>query len=496
MDEIRSFLAAIVESSDDAIIGLTRDGRIVSWNSGAERIYGYTREEVHGQAFSHLTLPERADEVAQLLLRIRRGERIRHFETMHLRKNGRVVSVSLTLSPIIDAFGRFLGASAIARDVTPRLRAEESLREAEEKYRLLFSAESDAVILADIEEGAIVGCNEAALKLYGYSQDEFDNMALKNLSADPGESEGGLGSVPEGTVNRLPLVHHRKKDGSVFAAEVSVGTFLLKGRRMLVEIVRDISERQRSQEIRQSLAMAKEIQQHLLPLQAPTLKGFDIFAQSEYCEDIGGDYYDFFCPEDAEDGILGFAVGDVCGHGIGAALIMAMVKGMLRAETERYKSDLGGLFEALNRKLVMDIEDSSFLTLGYGILDSDSRTLLWNSAGHGPVFWYRSRRGQIRELPTTGIPLGIVEKIAFPPARPIHLDPGDILLIGTDGIWETRNPRGEMFESYRLRQVLGTWSEKSAEDIYRIVMKKVGEFRMGAHQADDMTLMVIKVLPN
>lgn len=79
----------------------------------------------------------------------------------------------------------------------------------------------------------------------------------------------------------------------------------------------------------------------------------------------------------------------------------------------------------------MDIEDSSFLTLCYGILNSDSRTLLWNSAGHGPVFWCRSRRGQIRELPTTSIPLGIVEKGAFPPARPILLDPGDILLIGT-----------------------------------------------------------------
>jgi sigma-B regulation protein RsbU (phosphoserine phosphatase) len=496
MDEIRSFLASIVESSDDAIIGLTRDGRIVSWNSGAERIYGYTREEIRGQAFSRLTLPERADEVVQLLLRIRRGERVRHFETMHLRKNGRVIFVSLTLSPIIDAFGRFLGASAIARDVTPRLRAEEALREVEEKYRLLFSAESDAVILADIEEGTIAGCNDAALKLYGYRQDEFYNMALKNLSADPGESEGGLERVREGTVNRLPLVHHRKKDGSVFAAEVSVGTFSLKGRRMLVEIVRDITERQRSQELRQSLAMAKEIQQHLLPLQAPRLKGFDMFAQSEYCEDIGGDYYDFFRLEDVEEKTLGFAVGDVCGHGIGAALIMAMVKGMLRAETERYKSDLGGLFEALNRKLVMDIEDSSFLTLCYGILNSDNRTLLWNSAGHGPVFWYRSRRGQIRELPTTGIPLGIAEKTAFPPARPMLLDPGDILLIGTDGIWETRNPRGEMFQPHRLRQLLGTWSDKSAEDIYRVIMEKVGAFRMGEHQADDMTLMVIKVLPN
>lgn len=204
MDEIRSFLASIVESSDDAIIGLTRDGRIVSWNSGAERIYGYTREEARGLAFTRLTLPERADEVAQLLLRIQRGERVRHFETMHLRKNGRVIFVSLTLSPIIDAFGRVLGASAIARDVTPRLRAEESLREAEEKYRLLFSAESDAVILADIEEGTIAGCNDAALKLYGYSQDEFYKMALQNLSADPGESERGLGSVQEGTVNRLP----------------------------------------------------------------------------------------------------------------------------------------------------------------------------------------------------------------------------------------------------------------------------------------------------
>ena len=482
MEEIRSFLASIVESSDDAIIGLTLDGRIASWNTGAQKIYGYTVEEAKGQAISTLALPERADEVSYLLKRIRRGERVKHLETMHLRKDGQVIFVSLSLSPIIDAFGRILGASAIARDVTPRFRTEEALHEAEKKYRLLFSAVSEAIILADIEENIIVDFNNAALRLYGYSQDEFYRMTFENLSADPEESEGDISVRLAGKVSHIPLAHHRKKDGSIFAAEISVGTFLLKGRRMLVGIVRDITERQRNQELRQSLTMAKEIQQHLLPLHAPRLRNFDIFAQCDYCEDIGGDYYDFFAPEGAEQGILGFAVGDVCGHGIGAALLMAMVKGIIRVETERYKSNLGRLFDVLNRNLVMTGEDSTFLTLFYGILNANTRSLQWNSAGHGPVLLYRSRQGQFSELPTTGIPLGIDEKATFPPARTINLDSGDILLIGTDGIWEARNPKGEMFETHRLRQVLATWSEKSARDICHAITEKVEKFRMGEHQ--------------
>ena len=121
------FLAAIVDSSDDAIIGKTLDGEIISWNSGAERLYGYTADEVVGRPISILIPPDRPDELPKILALLRRGERVDHFRTERVRKDGIRLAVSVTISPVHDAEGRIIGASAIARDVTAQ---EHAVREA------------------------------------------------------------------------------------------------------------------------------------------------------------------------------------------------------------------------------------------------------------------------------------------------------------------------------------------------------------------------------
>lgn len=123
------YLAAIVDSTDDAVIGKTLDGTIISWNKGAERIYGYTPDEVIGQPISILIPPDRADELPTILARLARGERIDHFLTKRARKNGEVIDVSVTISPVQDETGKIIGASAIARDVTAQEQAtKEALR--------------------------------------------------------------------------------------------------------------------------------------------------------------------------------------------------------------------------------------------------------------------------------------------------------------------------------------------------------------------------------
>src|SRR5579872_2882594 len=125
--ETQQFLAAIVESSDGAIIGKTLDGHIVSWNQGAERIYGYTAEEVMGKPISILLPPDSQDEVPQILERISRGERVEHFETIRVTKDGEKVHVSLSVAPVKDASGKIVGASTVARDITEQKRLREAL---------------------------------------------------------------------------------------------------------------------------------------------------------------------------------------------------------------------------------------------------------------------------------------------------------------------------------------------------------------------------------
>ena len=128
-------LAAIVDSSSDAIISKTLDGIILSWNAGAEQIYGYTAAEVLGKSLALLFPPDRADELPRLLGRLKRGERIAHYETVRVRKDGEKIDVSLTISPITDAQGRIVGASTIARDVTDRKREEQELKRIERALR-------------------------------------------------------------------------------------------------------------------------------------------------------------------------------------------------------------------------------------------------------------------------------------------------------------------------------------------------------------------------
>src|SRR5574337_358195 len=126
-DAQTSLLASIVRSSDDAIIGKTPDGVITSWNPAATVMFGYTEEEVVGQPISILLPPDRRQEMDEILARIRKGERVEHYETIRKHKDGRLINVSLTVSPIYDAAGRLIGASSIKRDITERKQAEERL---------------------------------------------------------------------------------------------------------------------------------------------------------------------------------------------------------------------------------------------------------------------------------------------------------------------------------------------------------------------------------
>jgi len=159
-------LAAIVESSDDAIISKDLNGIIASWNKGAERLFGYTAEEAIGRPVTLLIPPDRQQEEPRILQRLRRGERVEHFETVRVRKDGALLEISLSLSPLRDSAGRIIGASKIARDITERKRTEEALRASEEHFRALFESGPVAVYSCDVS-GVIRQFNRRAAELWG-----------------------------------------------------------------------------------------------------------------------------------------------------------------------------------------------------------------------------------------------------------------------------------------------------------------------------------------
>ncbi|MDP6044646.1 MAG: PP2C family protein-serine/threonine phosphatase, partial [Phycisphaerae bacterium] len=263
----------------------------------------------------------------------------------------------------------------------------------------------------------------------------------------------------------------------------------------LGEVFNDMGPKLRErQKMKQSLELAMEIQQHLLPQGSPPVNGFDVAGRSIYCDETGGDYYDFIELAELGPGRLGIALGDVSGHGIGAALLMAAARGVLRSHAAMHGANLGELFETLNRHLVRDTGEAQFMTLFYAVLDAEARSLVWTSGGHDPALWLKNPSGDIDELPNTGIPLGILEDAPYSQAGPIKLDAGDIVLVGTDGIWEARNTDGEMFGKDRLRQILIDSASCSAKEIHDTIVQAVHEFRQTHPQEDDVTLVVIKAL--
>jgi len=144
------WLAAIIDSADDAIISKTLDGIITSWNKGAERIFGYTAEEVIGKPILILIPPDHYNEEPAILEKIRSGERIEHYETVRLTKAGKLVDISLTISPIKNANGKIIGASKIAREITDIKRAEQKLNASEERYRTLFNSIDEGFCIIEL----------------------------------------------------------------------------------------------------------------------------------------------------------------------------------------------------------------------------------------------------------------------------------------------------------------------------------------------------------
>jgi PAS domain S-box-containing protein len=186
--ENQARLAAIVESSEDAIVSKTLDGTIRSWNAGAERLFGYASHEAVGQPITLIVPPERLDEERTILERLCRGERIEHFETVRLSREGRRIDISLTISPIRNAEGLVIGASKVARDITERKRAEAALREREDLYRqaaaeAALAAEANAKFRVFFEQGTnfagllaldgtVVEANRLSLDACGFVRDE------------------------------------------------------------------------------------------------------------------------------------------------------------------------------------------------------------------------------------------------------------------------------------------------------------------------------------
>jgi PAS domain S-box-containing protein len=247
-------LVAIVESSDDAIVGKTLEGIVTSWNQGAQRLFGYQAEEMIGQPVSRLIPEDRLEEETQILARLRRGERVEHFETIRRRKDGTLVDVSVSISPILDQSGRVLGASKIARDITERKRAERDLQESQRRFEGIVDSAMDAIISIN-EAQRVVLFNAAAERMFGCAAAEvlgqpLDRFIPDRLRAVHRAHVRAFGTT--GATNRamgeLGSLTALRADGREFPIEASISQTKVGGDKLFTVILRDITHRKEAEE--------------------------------------------------------------------------------------------------------------------------------------------------------------------------------------------------------------------------------------------------------
>lgn len=243
--------------------------------------------------------------------------------------------------------------------------------------------------------------------------------------------------------------------------------------------------------IDQELRLATDFQRMLLPKKCPEIPGVDIAAASRPAMEVGGDFYDFFwlAPDR-----LGIVIADVSGKGIPGALIMSMVRSVMRAESVHARSP-SAVLERVNQTMLSDTRENVFITMIYGVLDLSTQTLTFARAGHEPVVAYSTDDTGMRLLTPDGIALGLVDEKMFAVIsdQDIPLHNGDLLVLYTDGVVEARNRESEEYGQERFLETIRAHAGQSPGELIETLVGDVDRFARDGRQSDDITLVVVKI---
>ena len=245
--------------------------------------------------------------------------------------------------------------------------------------------------------------------------------------------------------------------------------------------------------LKKAMELAHEVQQNLLPTEVPNVSGLDIAGAIVYSDETGGDYYDYLEFDESNDHKITVVVGDVSGHGIPSALLMTTARALFRQRSSMSGS-ITNIVSDVNKLLTRDVGQSGrFMTLFYMDIDTREKHVKWLRAGHDPALVLDIRTGEFSDLGGQGMFLGGVEDYDYQEYKQ-DIYSGQIIAVGTDGIWEARNQQGDMFGKEAFKQVIAQNAHEPARVIMDRVFTAVDEFRKPVHQEDDITLVIIKIL--
>jgi len=377
----------------------------------------------------------------------------------------------------------------IVEDIHQRKEAEDKLRRSEEKYRRIIETTGEGFLLMD-KNLTIVDSNSAFCRMTRASRKELIGRNLIDMV-----SEKHRFYI---SANRDELFNRQNYE---FESELMSGSgasvqVLIHGDTLYGDTGRSIGNMAfitDMTEHKKALRLAGEVQKNLLPQKAPQVPGTEIFGKTISCDEIGGDYYDFIIKSGTSKNKLSVVVGDISGHGVDSALLMTTARAFLRMRTSQPGS-ITEIVSSMNRHLSEDVFDTGrFMTLFYLTLDPDRKSIEWVRAGHEPAWLYDPSENRFEELKGQGLALGVEKDYEYSSNQRSHLKKGQVIIVGTDGIWEGHNKAGMMFGKQRLQKLIHTYASSSAETIVNAIFNEHRNFTQSAKKEDDLTMVIIKI---
>jgi sigma-B regulation protein RsbU (phosphoserine phosphatase) len=406
-----------------------------------------------------------------------------------ITKNGQIRWVEDQTSVVRDDKGNKIFNQGLLVDITSRKLAEDALRKSEEKFRRIVETAGEGFILMD-EDLKIMDANDAYCKLLGYSRDEVIGKTPLDLATE--EFRQYMANDSE----EILAKEYRELEGTVVAKDGRHVPILVHGSTLRGdqgEIIGNMAFITDMTEHKKALALAGEVQKSLLPQSKPDVQGLDIAGRNVSCDEIGGDYFDFLWRRENPDGPFTIAVGDITGHGVDSALLMTSARAFLRMRASQ-PGTMAEVITAMNRHLTQDVlETGRFMTLFYLTVDPQKNRMNWVRAGHDPAILYDPQQDAFEELKGSGLALGVNAAFEYAENHRRGLANGQIIAIGTDGIWEAFNKKGKMFGKQRFRDIIRQNAKRGADDILNGVYNEIRQFTEGQKSEDDITLVIVKV---
>ena len=443
-------------------------------------------EEIHFKDIIHPDDYERVDNEIQAYA----DEDVEEYTMIYrcITRSGDTRWVEDQTSVVRDEKGNKTNNQGVLFDITDRKHAEDALNKSEQKFRRIVETAAEGFVLMD-QEFKIIDVNNAYCTMMGYSREELLEITPFDLATDEAK-EYMLANK-----DNLLAQEYRKIESTVVAKDGHHIPILIHGNTLrddVGNVIGNMSFITDMTEHKKALMLAGEVQKSLLPQNKPRVKGLDIVGRNLSCDEIGGDYYDFIWRQESGIGPFSVVVGDISGHGVDSALLMTTARAFLRMRASQPGTS-SDIISAMNRHLALDVLDTGrFMTLFYLSLDPDTKSIEWVRAGHDPAILYDPSRDTFEELKGVGVALGVVDDMEYLEHRRAGLTDGQIIAVGTDGIWEAFNLDGEMFGKDRLRELIRRNADQSAGTILNAVYEELKQFTAGRKNEDDITLVIIK----